>query len=953
MNKAYLKIVLPTIFSILLFILTIFLLIIPRYKENIMNGKREMIRELTNSALSILTKYENDEKEGILTREGAQEIARSRIQYLRYGEENKDYFWITDLTPVMIMHPFRNDLNGKDLNDFTDPHGKKLFVEFVNTVKANGQGYVDYMWQWKDDSLNIVPKLSYVKIFEPWNWVIGTGIYIEDVKKEISSLTKRMIWLSAIISLLIAVLLFYIIKESLGIEQKRIKAVNDLHESNEKYRTLVEATTEGLIMITGGKISFSNSVMSKMTGYESAELSNLEISDLIGKNNQNNIPETFSGESVSEGKFELNLKKKNGDFIEVLITSTATVFYGKPVNIIIVKDLSTDGNIRKSDLGFQKLISTTDAGVFRAGLDSGGRFIVADEKTLNILGFSDFKELSEIPVRSLFADPDDRKYIRKAIEENGTLKNKVIRIRKKNGEHSIISLSLVLISNKESDGIICDGIIEDITLRESERIHTSELITQLKLNEFMFGQPVKDRVTNIGKTDAESTLSEVINYLKTNKTDCVLLTKNEKDCIGIITNTDIQRRLLTLNLKHDNPAYLIMSSPVKYISENTSILDALLISDAKKMNHLIVRNESDEITGVFRTHDIYNEMTRSLSFLPESIRQAKTDAGLKECHNNLLRIIKPLILNDIAANYITKITSTFSDELTRRLIDLAIRDLGAPPAAFAFICLGSEGRMEETLYTDQDNAIIYDDVPKEDNARVNAYFLKLGELVCNSLNYIGYSFCKGNIMAKNQKWCQPLSVWKGYFREWIFAPEPQNLLDATIFFDFRTVYGDEKISVNLNESVSANISENPLFLYHLAYNTCSLKHPHISSGSILSDKNADLIDLKSALVPLIMFARTYSLQNGIRKTNTIERLKALKEQQVITGDTIDEILFTYNFLMKLRFRNQAEMLTNHMPMTNSLNTKNLIDPELILLRKVLSYIAEYQNKIKTDFRVTG
>ena len=93
--------------------------------------KGRLIKELTNSAISILSKYENDEREGILTREEAQEIAISRIQYLRYGEENKDYFWITDLTPVMIMHPFRNDLNGKDLNDFTDPHGKRLFVEFV------------------------------------------------------------------------------------------------------------------------------------------------------------------------------------------------------------------------------------------------------------------------------------------------------------------------------------------------------------------------------------------------------------------------------------------------------------------------------------------------------------------------------------------------------------------------------------------------------------------------------------------------------------------------------------------------------------------------------------------------------------------------------------------------------------------------------------------------------
>ncbi|MBK8953653.1 MAG: cache domain-containing protein [Chitinophagaceae bacterium] len=99
-----------------------------------MNGKREMIKELTNTAISILSKYENDEKEGLLNREQAQKTAISRIEYLRYGEENKDYFWITDTTPVMIIHPHRKDLKGKDLSNFSDPHGKKLFVEFVKLL---------------------------------------------------------------------------------------------------------------------------------------------------------------------------------------------------------------------------------------------------------------------------------------------------------------------------------------------------------------------------------------------------------------------------------------------------------------------------------------------------------------------------------------------------------------------------------------------------------------------------------------------------------------------------------------------------------------------------------------------------------------------------------------------------------------------------------------------------
>ncbi|MCU0372919.1 MAG: cache domain-containing protein, partial [Ignavibacteria bacterium] len=287
-----------------------------------MNGKREMIKELTNSAWSILSEYESEHRNGLLTLEEAQKTAVSRIQYLRYGEEDKDYFWITDMKPSMIMHPYRTDLNGKDLTDFSDPHGKKMFVEFVNTVKESEHGYVDYMWQWKDDSLHIVPKLSYVKVFKPWGWVIGTGIYVEDVKKEISELTNKLFMISSGISVAIALLLLFIIQQSLKIERQRIGAEKELHESKEKYRTLVEAATEGLIMLIDGKISFLNTIITKITGYEHDDLINLPLAELISENNNEDIINTFSKKIVREGQYEINLKKKNGGFTEVLVTSS-------------------------------------------------------------------------------------------------------------------------------------------------------------------------------------------------------------------------------------------------------------------------------------------------------------------------------------------------------------------------------------------------------------------------------------------------------------------------------------------------------------------------------------------------------------------------------------------------------------------------------------------------------
>lgn len=952
MKNFYLKIILPTILSILLFILTIFLIIIPRFQQNIMNGKREMIKELTNSAWSILSKYENDESSGLISREEAQKTAISRIQYLRYGEERKDYFWITDMTPIMVMHPYRNDLNGKDLTNLTDPHGKKLFVEFVETVKKSGSGYVDYMWQWKDDSLHIVPKLSYVTIFKPWNWVIGTGIYIEDAKKEISALTRRMLWISVGISILLAFLLFYILKQSLNIERKRIEAENDLHESKEKYRTLVEAATEGLIMLIDGKLSFANNVISKLTGYDIDELLTLSVNELISRNNNKDIIDTFSKNTIKEGQFELNLIKKTGGFAEVLVTSSTTMFYGKAVNILIIKDISIDRTQGVSNIEYQKLISTLNVGFFKANIDRKGKFIFANETALRILGFESFDELSDTPILRLLADADDRKSLRKTLIDTGFIKNKIVKVIRKNGEFSIVAISLVVLNHENAEEMICDGIIEDITLPEIEKKQTRKLIAELKANSLLMEHPVSDYLSPIYTLDADETIHKTAQLFSKRKTDNVLLTNKSMDFLGIITSTDIQKRVLSRNLSTDNPAYMIMSSPIEYISESTTVNDALRVSKESGMNHLVVKNAYGDISGIFNTIDIQNRLINSFSFYIANIEKAETTEELKLCYSDLQLLVNPLIQSEVSVRYITNITSAFSDAIIRRLIELTITEIGQAPVNFSFICLGSEGRKEETLLTDQDNAIIYGNVPKENEGAVNAYFLKMGEKVCNALNTIGYSFCKGEIMAKTPKWCKPYSVWENYFTSWITTPEPQQLLDATIFFDFRNVYGDKTFTEKLKKTIYGTISDNPLFLYHLAYNTLNIKPQHISTGTILSDKHADIVDLKSAVMPVIMFARSYSFQNNIDCENTIDRLTALKDRNIINESLVNEIVFAYNFLMRLRFKNQADLLRNNKPVSNILNTKMLIDIELYILKKVLATIPEYQNRIKTDFRIT-
>jgi len=218
------RIILPVSLTVILFVLTIFLLLLPLIEEKLMDGKREMIRELTQSSWSILAAHAQKEEQGLLSPQAARAAAIENLRHLRYGPDSKDYFWINDMHPRIIMHPYRPDLEGQDISEYADPNGKRLFVEFVRVVKARGEGYVDYEWQWMDDPKRVVPKISYVKGFAPWGWIVGTGIYVEDVRDEIASITRKLTLACLGILAVIVALSVYIVRRSIIGQQEKQQA---------------------------------------------------------------------------------------------------------------------------------------------------------------------------------------------------------------------------------------------------------------------------------------------------------------------------------------------------------------------------------------------------------------------------------------------------------------------------------------------------------------------------------------------------------------------------------------------------------------------------------------------------------------------------------------------------------------------------------------------------------
>ena len=946
----FIKILLPTFVTILLFISVLFLLFIPQFENTIMDRKREMIKELTNSAWSILDKWHGAELDGSVTKEKAQELAVSQIRSLRYGEAAKDYFWITDYSPVMIMHPYRSELNNKDLNDFEDSHGKKLFVEMAALAKKNGDGFVDYTWQWKDDSTKIVPKLSYVKSFPHWEWIIGTGIYIEDVKGEINQLEKKIINVSIGITLVIAVLLSFIAYQNLSSENQRRKAEDELHESREKYRTLVEASTEGLIMILEDGQIFYNKTIYNILGYkdDSHPLVLSEIFKDVPKLSSINIGtlQITSYENVID-QTETLVKKIDGTLLNVLINASPITFLNSRGVVLSIKDISVNKEIERAlDESKEKYLALTNQlsiGVFRINCAKNYKFLEATDAAISILKITNEESLFNTSLSECFEEAGDFETFINDLKKNNSIQNRIVSINN-SGYRSVVSISAILVKESNENGLYIEGIIEDISEQNKSNKIRDNLLYELQTAFLFLNNPVNSFIKTIPSCNLNTPVIDAIRTITNENADCILVDNGDGTQIGLLTESDIRKRILSDKDNLDKFIYEFMSSPLITINATATIYDALSLFNDNNIQHLLVKNHSGKIAGVVCSKDLQKSFHSSYLYFTQRINNATTVSELLVYHTQLTILVKGLIDRKANVVDVTKLIAGISENIFAKVVQFAINKIGAPPVGFSFLILGSAGRREQTLATDQDTAIIFEDVDKENESDVAQYFSKLGELVSADLNHIGYNFCKGDVMARNPKWCQPLSVWKKYFTNWVTTTSPQDLLDLKIFFDFRSIYGRNDLADSLQEHIVDITSGYNSFFVYLSEGISQFQLPE----SALKLKSA--FDIKMVLLPIIDCIRLYTLKKKINETNTIERLEQLYNCGSFSKSLYKNVLQIYSFLMHKRFEHQSNLLSGNQEIENMINPAEFSDVDMILYKKGLSIIEELQSKLKTEFR---
>jgi CBS domain-containing protein len=270
--------------------------------------------------------------------------------------------------------------------------------------------------------------------------------------------------------------------------------------------------------------------------------------------------------------------------------------------------------------------------------------------------------------------------------------------------------------------------------------------------------------------------------------------------------------------------------------------------------------------------------------------------------------------------------------------------------------MGSQGRGEQTLGTDQDNAIIYADAEGEPDEKVAAYFLEFGKKMNRMLASCGYEMCKGGFMAGNPKWNQSLRSWRTYFHDWITTPEPQNLLDSSIFFDFRCIYGDESLTQELRKSIDQTLDNNPAFFGHMAKVCVNYKIPLGMFGKIQTESKENQensINIKNAIRVIVNMVRMYAMQQHSRSFSTQERMLDLYSRNVISSALHADLSFSFEYLSMLQFRHQTKQFREMRTMDHYLDLAMLPGIETEMLKSVFSKLGTFQSKIRFDFGLGG
>lgn len=479
---------------------------------------------------------------------------------------------------------------------------------------------------------------------------------------------------------------------------------------------------------------------------------------------------------------------------------------------------------------------------------------------------------------------------------------------------------------------------------------TSEIL-RTKLQQFMVTTPVT--------VNPEVSIQDAARTMQERNVSSLLITdqaaEHRGQVLGIITDRDLRKKVVAENLDVSLPVTEIMTAHPRTLPSDAQAFEAMIVMSELGIHHLPVADEG-KLVGIVASPDIMRLLRNDPIYLTADLAKKSTPEELKEVYTSADEVAMRFIDRGSSPEAVSGLLTVAADSLTRRLIQLAEEQFGPAPVPYSFVVVGSQGRRGMGFASDQDNCLVLDNSYNE--AEHGEYFAQLSEFVCTGLDNAGQVLCPGEMMAMNPKWRMTQDTWIHTFRQWITAPEPDALLHAQTFFDFRSLYssaGGEELAESVHLAAVEMARDAGRMHAHLA-TLAARREPPLGffRGFVLdrSGEYANTLDVKKGgTAAVVQMARLYSLASGVTAVGTRQRLQQAAGQGAVSQKGAQDLIDAFDFLNTIAFRYQSAQLKRGEEASYHIDPQRLSKMDREHLRDAFQIIKGMQNALATKFPV--
>ena len=453
--------------------------------------------------------------------------------------------------------------------------------------------------------------------------------------------------------------------------------------------------------------------------------------------------------------------------------------------------------------------------------------------------------------------------------------------------------------------------------------------------------------------DATTLIQRAVEIMGERKIGSVVAVDGGGAPIGLMTQSDVVRRVVLGRVPLQQPLTEVMSHSPATLPETATAYDAIFTMASRGIRHLLLVDQAGRLSGVISERDLFALQRVGVGQVRRAIESAEDIEALQAALRDVQQSAFNMLAQGIGAEQMTQYISTLNDAATARILDLNLRRHAMDEIEWAWLAFGSEGREEQTLATDQDNGIVFLAADAAQRDALRARLLAFAQEVNRDLDRCGFPLCKGNIMAGNPEWCLTLDEWRQKFSHWIRSPQPEALLNATIFFDFRAIYGKRELAARMHQHLFGLSMANTAFQRMLAQNALAVAPPLGMIRDFVTESDEQgkaYIDLKKSGARLFVdAARVLALAHGVDAASTVMRLR--RTEKLSGSDGVDSLIDAFHYIQLLRLRHQHLEAGQGRPGDNRIFIGRLNQLDRRILKESFRQARALQQRLKVHYQL--